>query len=440
MSPEDVLQQRAEIQAFLETLIIAHRKLLLDVQDTNRLEKVRKDILICFNDMCTLNGMLTSLDGDSGIRGQLQVLEKWDNRLEKLGKKEQSINKEMSYWQLSREGKSNPKDNKSETFTIRGNYHEFLNKYIDIIGIANTSLAEQHTDDDETHEMDKSELANSIVLLEDCNDQITSEITQLESLLQNFRKDQEFIFNELKRCRGKMDSILAQFEEELADVRQSQKKILMRLGLLKNKDSSITTKMWNLSLDKNYNDNEFKDALGHAHEFISMKIGFLHDQLGKAKEETHRLQQQRNFWEDCLGLVGRLESSLREKLVSNPNTPPVELLKSIWQTISQLKEISSLTECEDLQRCVDNEIEVLERACEELDSTQKAAIPNAQPSSNKEKNPEFLVKKTSPPKAEITKETIPPLSNSFVQLKQSNSFVQLKQSNSNSPGKLQKED
>lgn len=440
MSPEDVLQQRAEIQAFLETLIIAHRKLLLDVQDTNRLEKVRKDILICFNDMCTLNEMLTSLDGDSGIRGQLQVLEKWNNRLEKLGKKEQNINKEMSYWQLSREGKSNPKDNKSETFTIRGNYHEFLSKYIDIIGIANTSLAEQHTDDDETHEMDKSELANSIVLLEDCNDQITSEITQLESLLQNFRKDQEFILNELKRCRGKVDSILAQFEEELADVRQSQKKILVRLGLLKNEDSSITTKMWNLSLDKNYNDNEFKDALGHAHEFISMKIEFLHDQLGKAKEETHRLQQQRNFWEDCLGLVGRLESSLREKLVSNPNTPPAELLKSIWQTISQLKEISSLTECEDLQRCVDNEIEVLERACEELDSTQKAAIPNAQPSSNKEKSPEFLVKKTSPPKAEITKETIPSLSNSFVQLKQSNSFVQLKQSNSNSPGKLQKED
>lgn len=431
MSPEDVLQQRAEIQAFLGTLITAHRKLLLDVQDTNRLEKVRKDILICFNDICTLNGMLTSLDGDSGIRGQLQVLEKWNNRLEKLGKKEQNINKEMSYWQLSRERKSNPKDNKSETFTIRGNYHEFLSKYIDIIGIANTSLAERHTDDDETHEMDKSELVNSIVLLEDCNDQITSEITQLESLLQNFRKDQEFIFNELKRCRGKVDSILAQFEEELADVRQSQKKILMRLGLLKNKDSSITTKMWNLSLDKNYNDNEFKDALGHAHEFISMKIEFLHDQLGKAKEETHRLQQQRNFWEDCLGLVGRLESSLREKLVSNPNTPPAELLKSIWQTISQLKEISSLTECKDLQRCVDNEIEVLERACEELDSTQKAAIPNAQPSSNKEKSLEFLVKKTSPPKAEITKETIPSLSNSL---------VQLKQSNSNSPGKLQKED
>lgn len=440
MSPEDVLQQRAEIQAFLETLIIAHRKLLLDVQDTNRLEKVRKDILICFNDMCTLNGMLTSLDDDSSIRAQLQVLEKWNNRLEKLGKKEQSINKEMSYWQLSKEGKSNPKDNKSETFTIRGNYHEFLSKYIDIIGIANTSLAEQHTDDDETHEMDKPELANSIVLLEDCNDQITSEITQLESLLQNFKKDQEFILNELKRCRGKVDSILAQFEEELADVRQSQKKILVRLGLLKNEDSSITTKMWNLSLDKNYNDNEFKDALGHAHEFISMKIEFLHDQLGKAKEETHRLQQQRNFWEDCLGLVGRLESSLRKKLVSNPNTPPAELLKSIWQTISQLKEISSLTECEDLQRCVDNEIEVLERAYEELDSTQKAAIPNAQPSSNKEKSPEFLVKKTSPPKAEITKETIPSPSNSFVQLKQSNSFVQLKQSSSNSPRKLQKED
>lgn len=424
MKLEDVLEQKSEIEQFLSTLCDAHHRLLFNVQDAEKLDKVRNDVKICFNDLCKLNGILISVDGDGSIRREIDRLKKQGSKLTRLNAKHKELISRKEQWQLIKDASSErkPSPMSSDTFSLKGNYHDSLNEYIDDVGILQTSLTDGNTQDEvrESPVKDFEALSRRLALLNFCRKEVNSEIKQLESLLSNFRKDEEFINREWKRQRSEVGNIILQFDEDLRSVRRSQEKILVKLGLHENSETKNSSILFNLT-KKPVNDEETLDEeLKYADELIKAKVNTLNDELASSKEQMHQMEHTRNLWDEAISKIAKLEEELKDKLLTNPNIYPKELSQPIEDVIKQLEDLysASSSSSEFLRKCLYNEIEVLQKAKQELDGESGQQVKRqVQPRKNLEleRSPSFLTTGTSPPKIGITRETIPSLNGSFSQ-------------------------
>lgn len=417
MGLEDVLRQNAEITDFLRSLVLVHRRALQDENLPFELDGIRKDIYICFNDLCRLNDMLIACDGE--IKETIEMLKSSKEKFGKLADKEIKLQNDKEKWLL----KIPPLSESKVQISIDSGYRPLLNQYIEFVGAANTSLAAEDTieEDEQYGIVDRRQLLQSTKILEACHEESIKDIRSLESLLRDFKKDQSFIVRELRSHQARIRHQTSSIDESIAKVRQSRKKLLNKVGLAvpgSSETSSLTYKLFNLQLteENKKKEQEQQDIANHAPEFIDMKINALQDQLTHKKEDSSNLVTQRNLWAECTQSVKELEDRLSIALTSEGDLPSSQIMSWLQKTVSDLKRIITATDNDILITLMSDEKEVIEKALLETsgETVQPLNIPkknlHQMSPSHSHSSPPFLVASKSPPKIGITDKTVDSIS------------------------------
>lgn len=412
MALEDVLRQHAEIADFLKSLVVVHKRALQEQNLSLQLPGIRKDIYICFNDLCKLNEMLIACDGE--IKETIEMFKASKEKFAKLIKKESALVEEKKEWSLEA-----PQISTSRIpVTIESGYRSLLNRYIELVGATNTSLVDGQNHDGVT---ERGQLTGSMALLQACNDEVARDIKQLEALLRDFKKDQAFVSKELRNNQGRIRHEIYSIDESLTKVEHSKKKLLAKVGLAipDTQGSFLSQTLFNLQLNEEQTRKmqEQDDIANHATEFIDMKIQSLQDQLTHKKEDSSSLLNQRNLWGECIQAVEDLENRLDAALNNEHNLPAGQIMTWLKDTISELNTAIAVCDSEILKTLVTDEKEIIEKALREisLEAAQPLNIPKISrhpplPSSpsHSHSSPPFLVASKSPPKIGVTDETVDP--------------------------------
>ncbi|CAR26612.1 hypothetical protein ZYGR_0H04300 [Zygosaccharomyces rouxii] len=415
MALENILRQHAEIVDFLKSLVMVHRRALQDDNLSSQLDGVRRDIYICFNDLCKLNDMLIACDGE--IKETVGMLKSSKEKFGKLADKEIKLQDEKKKWSLE----FSPLPESKVSIPISSSYRPLLNQYIELVGATNTSLAAEPTTerDEENGFVDRRRLLQSAELLQACHEESIKDIKQLESLLRDFKKDQAFIITELRSNQARIRRETIRIDESIDKIHQSRKKLLNKVGLAipeAPEFSFLSHRLFNLQLneDNKKREQEQQDIANHASEFIDMKIRSLQDQLTHKKEDSSNLITQRNLWGECAQLVKELEDRLSTALTSKDGLPSGQIKNWLKKTIADLNTTIAATDSDILITLITDEKEVIEKALVEIsgETAQPLNIPKknryqASPS-HSHSSPPFLVASKSPPKIGITDKTVDP--------------------------------
>lgn len=416
MALEDVLQQHSEIVEFLKSLVVIHKNALEEQDVSLKIPSIRKDVYICFNDLCKLNEMLIACDGE--IKEAIETLQISKEKFTRLVKKESKLLEDKKKWSLE------PSQMMASRIpiTVESSYRSLLNSYIELVGVSNTVLVNDRT---EERALDREQLMRSVGLLKASQDEISKDIKRLEALLRDFHKDQAFISKELRDKQARIRYETNSINGDLAKIHHSKMKILSKVGLAipENQGSFLSQKLFHLQLsDENTKKTqEQEDIADHAVEFMDMKIQSLQDQLTHKKEDSSSLASQRNLWGECIQIVEDLEHRLEAAL--NDKHQPTAGQINVWleSTIKNLNSVISVCEGEIITTLVMDEKSAIEKALQEVssESVQPLGIPkiNRYPApstspSHSHSSPPFLVASKSPPKIGITGETVDPATHS----------------------------
>lgn len=416
MGLEDVLRQNNEIREFLTQLAAMHGRALEEQQLSSQLDKIRRDILVCFNDLCRLNEMLISCDGE--IREEIANLKKAKTKLGKLGQREGRLKTEKEKWAINNDPEIAVDKAAPNYININSSYRPVMEQYLELVGAQNTSLAQELADPDGQEEDPKKTL-ESVKLLETCNQLCSKDIRQLEQLVKNFIKDRHFIEKELKMQNAKIRRKTSHFDEELERVKQSREKLFVKVGLISSEfqESTLASKFFNLSFHRSKGErleSEVSDITDHAIEFIDMKILSLQDQLTHKKEDSSNLANQRNLWNDCVRCVRDLEDHLGLALSDDEAFAESLLQIKHWlkEACVYLGELASAADTDMLVKLIEEEKNVIEKAYQELPKetkqkvlTQDNKIRSSSPL-KQHTSPPFAILGKSPPKIGISEQTV----------------------------------
>lgn len=281
MALDDILRQNAEITDLLHSLVELHGRALQDQGPSDRLEGIRRDILICFNDLCTLNDMLTSCDGE--IRDEIQVLQKAKDKFTRLNRKRQLLLKERDKW--TEETPVSVKDQSEQNVVVDTRYRRVLDQYLDLVGANNTTLVEDHSQGDVSRET----VLQSVKVLHSCHDNVLQSVKQLKELLNDITKDQAFIEKEMKAQVARIRRETSAIDDELRKNSSKRKNLLAKVGLALPDETSTAQKLFHLKLNDQRDKQlelEQEDIASHANEFLDMKIASLQDQLTHRKDDS----------------------------------------------------------------------------------------------------------------------------------------------------------
>ncbi|CCE91691.1 Atg23p TDEL_0D01070 [Torulaspora delbrueckii] len=406
MALDDILRQNAEITDLLHILVELHGRALQDQGPSDRLEGIRRDILICFNDLCTLNDMLTSCDGE--IRDEIQVLQKAKDKFTRLNRKRQLLLKERDKW--TEETPVSVKDQSEQNVVVDTRYRRVLDQYLDLVGANNTTLVEDHSQGDVSRET----VLQSVKVLHSCHDNVLQSVKQLKELLNDITKDQAFIEKEMKAQVARIRRETSAIDDELRKNSSKRKNLLAKVGLALPDETSTAQKLFHLKLNDQRDKQlelEQEDIASHANEFLDMKIASLQDQLTHRKDDSYQLIHVRDSWSDCVDSVKNLEDRLRSALTGDLTELPTDRVGSwIKENIEELSSIISSTNNRILITLVSHEREVIENAYDEISQSSKPIEPSS-PIRNKHSSPPFLVANKSPPKIGLSDKTAQSLSN-----------------------------
>lgn len=408
MNLNDVLLQQREIKELLQKLQVRHRELLNSTSDDNSsLNRVRKDILICLNDLKTLNGMM--IDSKNGLlREELDALGTYSKKLEDLASKKALLDGEFSSWS------SKPTSDlaslgswESISIGIKGNHRAIMNSYIAECGIENLSLGGIHPGEDTSfsnHELtaaepERKKILENIAMLNLCRDQVSSEIDQLKSLIREYEKDKKLLESELDSNERKVVNKVTLIQREKTNILAKQRKILKKLGIFKEPERNSY-----FSFGDNLTSSEadFDIALSQAHDFIEAKKDALQELLRDSKKEASSLATQFTYWRDSIMRIQALETSLQELFIArNGDISKDEVVAMIYAGIDQVADSMDLDSDDAFASSLNDELEALKQAICELN-----AVTDKSPVNFPVKQPDMLNLGTSPPKVQISMEVI----------------------------------
>ena len=378
---DTLLKQKEEITKYLKELVTAHREALSDVSDGNQLDVVREHISICFSDLQTINDKLISHTGL--LKNEITKLVEVRQNLLELSTKEMELLKERQVWDFDSNSPATGTKPQGNKFTIETHYRNDMNKYIELIGITNTSLArleDNYNIDDNKHirsqqnqigdsvDMTKEDTLKCITYLQSANVAANNDIKVLQTLLNNIQKDQKFIETELKlqngRIRHKRNSITAELEK-IERVRDS---ILAQSGIKLPKRNASSKVAPN-------NTDSIDDLIQNAREKIELEVEFvdikrdtLSQQLKDFKSESSDLSLQNELWTECLEDVISLERKLKHEIAKNGDRPvdPEDLTEIIQLSIQHLEKIEQMGGQVLVSTLIRDEKETLISACDQL--------------------------------------------------------------------------
>ncbi|CCH62153.1 hypothetical protein TBLA_0G02120 [Henningerozyma blattae CBS 6284] len=429
MNLEELQIQKAEIFNLLQGFIELHRKALTEEESSLHLDKCRKDILICFNDLCTLNNMMITHDGE--VREMIKLLKESRQYLSSLIKSEKKLVEKISSWENDKidiTSFENVNNSDPTAIEVPSTYRGYLNQYISLVGANNTTLSSATpTSSSEKDELiDKDDLNNeiivsglndsssnaqshqllsSITLLNKAQENAQSDIASLQQLLANYQKDYAFIKKELRIQSSKIRNKTDQLYKKVEKIYRKKVQILESIGFTipQEHSNSLTQKLVNFTTGSSSISNlsleDMTQLNTHSIEFIDVKLEYFQSQLVENKENAKMYVDNRDSWLQCIEYVTALENDLRRKLREadlQDSERISKIISTISITIEDLHILLRQNTDKLIQKLIIEEKSTLQRACEvlsneELQFSTSSPLKLSSSESKRNSSPPFLL-------------------------------------------------
>lgn len=394
ISLSELLTKQKDNESALDLLVTLYGKILTGKNETVGLniDVIRRDITDCLQDLISINESMIAYDGI--LKLEIDKLEKAKFKIDKLWKRQIEVKEQITY--LNNDNQSNRNDQMAQKSKDRAD------QGIDKTGIINSlnkcirdnkykdsfdkysKLKDSKANQDSPMSID--DIKRSINLLNDSNDSIQREIKLLQSYLNQLNNDQKLINNELRKNKQLINLERDKLYDYLNDINIKLIDTLNEIGLPvpKNKSNTITDILSNLNWNTNSNSQntierislENNDMIAHSNEFIDLKISTLKEQLTLKKNNTSILINDKLYWVDCISHIQNFEQNLQNIMINQINVTNKDLADLIQIEIDFLLKQIKLTENKRLKSLLNNDINAMKLAINELSHTHENSRDN----------------------------------------------------------------